>query len=49
MSSDPRTAKDKIQGVPTGIVYLGGKEIGRLGVKELNEPEAAIRRMLAKS
>lgn len=49
MKSDPRTSKDKIQGVPTGIVYLGDKEIGRLGVKELNEPEAALRRMLTKS
>lgn len=48
MTNDPRTEKDKIQGVPTGIVYLGEQEIGRLGVKELNEPEAALRRMLTK-
>ncbi len=46
MSDDPATERDDIHGVPTGIVYVGGKEIARLGVKELNEPETALARIL---
>ena len=39
MSDDPATERDDIHGVPAGIVYVGGKEIARLGVQELNAPE----------
>ena len=46
MSDDPATDRDGIHGVPTGIVYVGGKEIARLGVQELNAPEAALVRIL---
>ena len=46
MNTDPRTSQDKIKGVPTGIVYVGGKEVGRLGVKELASPESAIRSLV---
>ena len=47
MSSDPRADKDKIHGVPSGIVYVGGKEVARLSVQELNEPEVALLKILS--
>lgn len=46
MSDDPVSDRDDVHGMPTGIVYVGGKEIGRLGVSELNVPESALVRML---
>lgn len=46
MSSDPRAEKDKIHGVPSGIVYVGGKEVARLSVQELNQPEVALQKIL---
>ena len=46
MSDDPVTDRDNVHGVPTGIVYRGGKEVGRLGTTELNQPEIALREML---
>lgn len=46
MSDDPVTERDDVHGVPTGIVYVGGEEIARLGVKELNQPETALARIL---
>ncbi len=46
MSDDPAAERDDIHGVPTGIVYAGGKEIARLSVKELNAPETALARIL---
>jgi thiol-disulfide isomerase/thioredoxin len=48
MQTDPKAKADKIDGVPTGIVYVDGKEIARLGVKELNDPAAALRSLLVK-
>ena len=49
MNTDPRTERDKVTGVPTGIVYVGNREVGRLSVKELNAPEAGIKGILAGS
>ena len=46
MSDDPVTDRDDVHGVPTGIVYVGGEEIARLGVQELNKPEVALARIL---
>lgn len=48
ITSDPAAEKDKIHGVPTGIVYVGGKEVARLSVQELNQPEAALQKLLVK-
>lgn len=48
MKSDPRTEKDNVRGVPTGIVYIGGKEVKRMGVQELNQPETALREILGR-
>ncbi len=49
MDTDPRTKRDKITGVPTGIIYVGDREVGRLSVQELNAPEAGIKGVLAGS
>ena len=46
MTDDPVTERDDIHGVPTGIVYVDGKEVGRLSARDLNVPENAIRRLL---
>lgn len=48
MSSDPVAERDKIHGVPSGIVYVDGKEVARLSVQELNEPEVALQKILTK-
>ncbi len=47
MTDDPVTQEMGIKGVPTGIVYVGGKEIGRLTGRELHKPEAAIQKVLS--
>lgn len=46
MSSDPAAKREEVHGVPTGIVYIGDREVARLGVKELNSPEVALRNLL---
>jgi thiol-disulfide isomerase/thioredoxin len=46
ITSDPAAERDDIHGVPTGIVYVGGKEVARLGVQELNSPESALAKIL---
>lgn len=48
ITSDPAAEKNKIHGVPTGIVYVGGKEVARLSVQELNQPEVALQKILDK-
>ena len=49
MTDDPVTQRDDVHGVPTGIVYVDGREIGRLSAADLNVPERAIGRMLEKT
>lgn len=49
MSDDPITAKEDLHGVPTGIVYVGDKEIGRLSGRDLFKPEASLTKMLTGS
>ncbi|MCP3957899.1 MAG: thioredoxin family protein [bacterium] len=46
MTDDPKTKEDDVHGVPTAIVYVGGKEIGRLTGGDLNSPEKAIYQMI---
>ncbi len=46
MSDDPITKADKLHGVPTAIVYLGDKEVGRLSGGDLNAPEKSIARLV---
>ncbi|MEM7584600.1 MAG: thioredoxin family protein [Acidobacteriota bacterium] len=42
LDSDPEAKKAKVSGVPTAVVYVGGKEVGRLSGGDLNAPEKAI-------
>jgi len=46
IDSDPNANRDDVHGVPTGIVYVGGKEVARLGVQELSSPETALAKLL---
>lgn len=46
IDSDAAARRDDIHGVPTGIVYVGGKAVGRLEARDLNVPEASLARML---
>lgn len=42
MTSEPEAAKWKIDGVPTAIVLVGGKEVGRMPSSGWNNPELAL-------
>ncbi len=46
MTKDPVTKREDLHGVPTAIVYAGGKEIGRLSGGDLNAPEKSITRLV---
>ena len=46
MTDDPKTEEDDLHGVPTVIVYVEGKEIGRLTGGDLHTPEKSIYRMI---
>ncbi|MBZ0114532.1 MAG: thioredoxin family protein [Thermoanaerobaculia bacterium] len=43
---EPEALRADIRAVPTGIVYRGGKEIGRIEGAEWKIPELALKRML---
>ncbi len=49
MGDDPIAEREKIHSIPTGVVYVGGKEVGRLEAGQLSSPEVALRTLLAKS
>ncbi len=44
---DADSKKFGIRGVPTGVVYSNGKEIGRLGTSDWAAPETALAKLLA--
>ncbi len=46
MSDDPITKREDIHGVPTAVVYVGDKEVGRLSGGDLNSPEKSITRLV---
>jgi thiol-disulfide isomerase/thioredoxin len=46
---DPEAKRLQVNGVPTGIVFVGGREIGRLQGGAWQAPEAGLRDLLAKS
>ena len=46
MSDDPVTKREDLHGVPTAIVYVGDKEVGRLSGGDLNAPEKSITRVV---
>lgn len=43
---DPELEKKDVHGVPTGIVYVNGKEVGRIVGNEWQVPELAIKNVL---
>ena len=45
-TGDPRAAKYDIRGVPTGVVFQNGKEIGRINGSEWNIPELTLKKLL---
>jgi thiol-disulfide isomerase/thioredoxin len=45
--NDPEAKKANVTGVPTIIVYVGGKEVGRLGSREWAKPELAIQNLIS--
>ena len=47
MGSDATTKQKDLHGVPTGIVLVDGKEVGRLGGRELYRPEASLKELLS--
>ena len=47
MSDDPIAAKENLNGVPTAIVYIDGKEFGRADGHTLGQPESAFQKLLA--
>jgi thiol-disulfide isomerase/thioredoxin len=46
-TQDPLTTEHGIEAVPTGIVYIGGEEIGRISGNMWQSPEAALKVLLA--
>jgi thiol-disulfide isomerase/thioredoxin len=46
MSSDPKTKELELNGVPTAIIYRGGKEIGRITGQSWRIPELALNNVL---
>lgn len=45
--NDPEAKKLEIKSVPTGIVYIGGREVGRLSGAGWNNPEVLLSKILA--
>ena len=46
IASDPEASRVDIHAVPTGVIYLGGKEIGRIEGSGWRVPELAINNLL---
>jgi len=47
ISEDVEAKRANIHGVPTGIVYIAGREIGRIEGGRWDSPETALRDLLA--
>lgn len=47
-NGEPQAEADNISGVPTGVVWVGGKEIGRIEGDAWRSPEDALDRILNK-
>jgi hypothetical protein len=46
ITSDPEATRVDIHAVPTGVIYLGGKEIGRIEGSGWRVPELALNNLL---
>lgn len=47
--NEPEAKKNNVTAVPTGIVYVNGKEAGRISNEEWAHPERAIQRIVSSS
>jgi hypothetical protein len=45
--ADPEPARMNLQGLPTAVVYRQGQEVGRITGKQWQQPEVALREILA--
>lgn len=45
-ASDAMAKRDDVHSVPTGIVYVGGKEVGRIEGGEWSKPEQTLRQIV---
>ncbi len=43
---EPAAKRDDVHSVPTGIVFVGGKEVGRLEARDWTDPEGSLRRLV---
>lgn len=48
-ADEPAANRDEIDSVPTGIVYVGGKEVGRLNSRDWENPEGSLRNLVTGS
>lgn len=46
---EPAAKKDDISSVPTGIVYVNGREVGRLNARDWENPEGTLRNLVSGS
>ena len=46
IGTDPRAKRYNVKSVPTGVVYVDGKEVGRITGNEWRSPEQALRAMV---
>ncbi len=49
IDDDPVAREVEIKGIPTVVVHVAGKEVGRLSVSDLNAPEKALHQLVAKA
>ena len=45
-ADEPAAKRDEVHGVPTGIVYVGGREVGRLRSQDWQYPERSLRQIV---
>jgi len=45
-AGEPMAERDDVHAVPTGIVYVGGKEVGRLRSQDWQTPEKSLRQLV---
>jgi len=45
-AGEPMAERDDVSAVPTGIVYVGGKEVGRMRSQDWQRPEQSLRQMV---
>ena len=48
ISSDPQAKKYAVKSVPTGIVFVGGREVGRITADAWASPEASLAKILSR-